>query len=91
MLGFFFPMGLRAVGTLSHAATAWMWGVNGACGVLGSVVAVAISMWVGIQANLIAAAVVYGSLAIPLWFLRSAARPAVRAAGRESALAVAEP
>jgi hypothetical protein len=47
-------------------------------------------MWVGIQANLVAAAIVYGSLAIPLWFLRSAARPAVRATGHESALAVAE-
>jgi hypothetical protein len=91
VLGFFFPMGLRAVGSLSHAATAWMWGVNGACGVLGSVVAVAVSMWVGIQANLIVAAVVYGSLAIPLWLLRSAVRPAVRATGHESAPVVAEP
>ena len=43
-----------------------MWGVNGACGVLGSVLAVAVSMWVGINANLIAAAVIYAALAVPL-------------------------
>lgn len=66
VLGFFFPMGLRAVGNLSPSATAWMWGVNGACGVLGSVLAVAVSMWVGINANLMAAAVIYAALAIPL-------------------------
>jgi hypothetical protein len=70
VLGFFFPMGLRTVGSLSPAATAWMWGVNGACGVLGSVLAVAVSMWVGIQANLIAAACIYGGLAVPLVLLR---------------------
>jgi hypothetical protein len=71
VLGFFFPTGLKAVGSLSPAATAWMWGVNGACGVLGSIVAVAISMWIGIQANLFAAAGIYGALAVPLMILRS--------------------
>jgi hypothetical protein len=73
ILGFFFPTGLRAVGNLSPAATAWMWGVNGACGVLGSVIAVAISMWIGIQANLIAAATIYTGLLVPLLVLRSSA------------------
>ena len=70
VLGFFFPTGLRTVGRLSPAATAWMWGVNGACGVLGSVMAVAVSMWVGIQANLFAAALIYAGLAAPLVRLR---------------------
>ena len=73
ILGFFFPTGLRAVGNLSPAATAWMWGVNGACGVLGSVVAVAISMWIGIQANLLGAAFIYVGLLVPLAVLRSSA------------------
>ena len=72
LLGFFFPTGLRAVGAVSPAATAWMWGVNGACGVLGSVVAVGISMWVGIQANLFTAAVIYGALLVPLSVLKGA-------------------
>jgi SAM-dependent methyltransferase len=72
VLGFFFPTGLKAVGSVSPAATAWMWGVNGACGVLGSVLAVAVSMWVGIHANLIAAAGIYAGLAVPLLALRRA-------------------
>jgi hypothetical protein len=50
-----------------------MWGVNGACGVLGSVMAVAVSMWVGIQANLFAAALIYAGLAAPLVLLRRVA------------------
>lgn len=73
IMGFFFPAGMRAVGRLSQDATAWMWGVNGACGVLGSIMAVAISMWIGIQANLFAAAVMYAFLAIPLLVLGRAA------------------
>jgi hypothetical protein len=70
LLGFFFPVGMRAVDAISHEATAWMWGVNGACGVLGSIVAVGISIWIGIQANLIAAAAIYAALTVPLWALQ---------------------
>ena len=65
LLGFCFPMGMRLVGKLSNDATAWMWGVNGACGVLASIVAVAISMWAGINTNLAIAAVMYLLLLIP--------------------------
>ncbi len=51
-----------------------MWGVNGACGVMASILAVMISMWLGIQANLLAAASLYGLLLIPMRRL-SATRP----------------
>ncbi len=63
-LGCCFPMGMRLVDARSPAATAWMWGLNGAAGVLASIVAVAISMWGGIHANFIVAAVCYASLAL---------------------------
>jgi hypothetical protein len=43
-----------------------MWGVNGACGVMASTIAVAVSMWVGIGANLWIAAALYGLLTVPL-------------------------
>jgi hypothetical protein len=66
LLGACFPVGMRLVGRLSDAATAWMWGVNGACGVIASVVAVAVSMWVGIDTNLLAAAALYAALTVPL-------------------------
>jgi hypothetical protein len=66
LLGCAFPLGMRLVGRLSPAATAWMWGVNGACGVMASTIAVAVSMWVGIGANLWIAAALYGLLTVPL-------------------------
>jgi hypothetical protein len=74
LLGCAFPLGMRLVGRLSPSATAWMWGVNGACGVMASTMAVAVSMWVGIGANLWIAAALYALLAVPLAVL-AAARP----------------
>jgi hypothetical protein len=57
--------------------------------VLGSVVAVAISMWIGIQANLFAAAAIYVGLLVPLLVLRSsAASSMVSMKTRSSAVAV---
>jgi hypothetical protein len=69
LLGFCFPIGMRLVGRHSDEATAWMWGVNGACGVLASIAAVAISMWVAIDANLVVAAALYALLLIPMQVL----------------------
>jgi hypothetical protein len=66
VIGCCFPIGMRLVRGHSESVTAWMWGVNGAAGVLASIVAVMISMWLGIGANLIVAAVLYASLAWPL-------------------------
>lgn len=65
-LGFCFPIGLRLVGGRAPELTAWMWGVNGACGVMASIVAVMVSMWLGIQVNLFIAASLYLLLAIPM-------------------------
>jgi hypothetical protein len=77
-LGFCFPIGMRLVGRISGDATPWMWGVNGACGVLASVLAVALSLWAGgIHTNLYLAAGMYALLAVPanvLW--RKGARAA---------------
>jgi SAM-dependent methyltransferase len=65
LLGFCFPLGMQLVGRISNDATAWMWGINGACGVLASIAAVAISMWLGINTNFIIAAILYLLLVIP--------------------------
>jgi hypothetical protein len=75
LMGFFFPIGMRLVGRHSDEATAWMWGVNGACGVLASIGAVAISMWVAIDANLVVAAALYLSLLAPMAALHLQQRP----------------
>jgi hypothetical protein len=69
-LGLCFPVGLRLVRRLSGDAMPWMWGVNGAFGVLASVSAVGISMWGSIHMSLFAATIAYALLAIPaiaLW------------------------
>ena len=75
-LGLCFPIGLRLVSRLSEGALPWMWGINGAAGVLASVLAVAVSMWMGISTSLYVAAAAYALLALPglqLW-RRAAAR-----------------
>lgn len=69
LLGCCFPIGMRLVGRLSDTAAAWLWGINGACGVLASVLAVAISMWGGIDTNLVIAATLYLLLVLPLSWL----------------------
>ena len=64
-LGCCFPLGLRLLGRHSDRVSAWMWGVNGACGVMASILAVMGSMWLGIHVNLLIAAALYALLAMP--------------------------
>ena len=71
-LGYCFPVGLRLVGRHSDRVAAWMWGVNGACGVMASILGVMGSMWLGIHVNLLIAAALYGLLAIPMRRLAAA-------------------
>jgi hypothetical protein len=74
LIGWCFPIGMRLVRVHSTQVTAWMWGVNGAAGVLASIVAVMVSMWMGIQANLLIAAALYVLLAWPMRRLAGLAR-----------------
>ena len=68
-LGMCFPIGMRLVGRHSDRITAWMWGVNGATGVIASILAVMGSMWLGINSSLFFAAALYALLAVTgLWF-----------------------
>ena len=75
LLGLCFPIGMRLVQRLSDGAAPWMWGVNGACGVLGAVTAVGVSMWAGIGASLLVAAALYASVGVYAYTL-AGARPA---------------
>lgn len=65
LLGFCFPIGQRLIGEISADALPWMWGINGAFGVLASILAVLVSMWLGIQANLWIAASAYLLVVLP--------------------------
>lgn len=75
-MGCCFPIGMRLVGRQSDRVTAWMWGVNGAAGVMASIVAVMVSMWLGIHANLLMAGILYMLLLFP-WSRLASARPGV--------------
>ena len=70
-MGMCFPLGLRLFREYSRGCLPWMWGVNGATGVLASVFAVAVSMWSGIETSLMIAIVCYALLALPAGVLRS--------------------
>jgi hypothetical protein len=65
LLGACFPWGVRLLRAVP-ALVPWAWGLNGACGVLASVVAVGTSIWVGIDANFWTAGVIYLALSVPL-------------------------
>ena len=71
-LGMCFPIGMRLVGRHSDRITAWMWGVNGASGVIASILAVMGSMWLGINSSLFLAAALYALLTVPMWRLAKA-------------------
>ena len=70
-MGMCFPLGLRLFRNYSSDCLPWMWGINGATGVLASVFAVAISMWSGINTSLLVAIGCYALLALPAGFLQA--------------------
>ncbi|HXH07791.1 MAG TPA: hypothetical protein VNI83_14500, partial [Vicinamibacterales bacterium] len=76
LLGACFPVGLRLAGRHAPLVTAWLWGVNGAFGVLASIAAVAVSMWAGIDWNFAAAAGLYLVLVPAMRALLTSARAA---------------
>jgi hypothetical protein len=62
LLGFAFPTGMKLVEAVDPAPTPWFWGINGATGVLASVLAVMLGMAYGIRVTLAAAALCYLAL-----------------------------
>jgi hypothetical protein len=73
-LGFFFPVGMRLLGAANPAAQSWMWGLNGALGVMGTLASTMISMTMGIRACLLFGALCYLLLALPMRVLSDAGR-----------------
>ena len=72
LLGFGFPTGMRLIGAIDPKPTPWFWGINGAAGVLASIVAVVLSIALGISATLIGGALCYFSLIAPALALHQA-------------------
>ena len=62
LLGFGFPTGIRIVAALDAQATPWLWGVNGAAGVLAGGLALVVGMMFGIGSTLLIAGFCYVAL-----------------------------
>jgi hypothetical protein len=67
LLGFAFPTGMRLVEAIDKEPTPWFWGINGATGVLASVLGVMLSMSLGINVTMLISAACY-LLLIPTSF-----------------------
>ena len=59
LMGFGFPTGMRLISLIDRKPTPWLWGVNGAAGVLASIVAVACSIAYGISVTLMVGGICY--------------------------------
>jgi hypothetical protein len=59
LMGFAFPTGMRFVSAIDRRPTPWFWGINGAAGVLASVMAVGISIALGISTTLTIGSICY--------------------------------
>lgn len=62
LAGFGFPTGMRLVEIVDRRPTPWFWGINGAAGVLASIVAVGVSIAYGISVTLGIGALCYLAL-----------------------------
>ncbi len=76
LMGFGFPTGLRLTEKFDSRATSWFWGINGAAGVLGSSIAIACNIALGIDQTLIIAGVCYALLSISFIMLSKAQKHA---------------
>jgi MFS family permease len=74
LLGFAFPTGMRLVSAIDAQPTPWFWGINGATGVLASVLGVIFSISFGINVTMLIAAACY-LLLIPASLALLAMRP----------------
>jgi hypothetical protein len=59
LMGYGFPTGIAITSAIDDRPTPWFWGINGAAGVLASIVAVATSIANGISATLTVGAICY--------------------------------
>jgi hypothetical protein len=58
-MGYGFPTGMRLISAVDRTPTPWFWGINGAAGVLASILAVACSIAFGISTTLLIGALCY--------------------------------
>jgi hypothetical protein len=89
LMGCAFPHGARLVQRRDADALAWMWGANGAAGVVASIAAVMISMTLDIETNLWLAALAYALLPLAARRLALDDRPRVAPASATTTVGAA--
>lgn len=67
MLGFGFPTGMALAERKGSTATAWFWGINGAAGVMGSALAIALNITWGLDRTMLLGALCYALLGAVAW------------------------
>ena len=67
LMGMAFPLGIRLLEYDGKEMIPWVWGVNGACSVMGSIIAWGLSLNFGYTVTLWAAAAVYGSACLVMF------------------------
>lgn len=78
LLGVPFPAALRRVGDRAPSRIPWLWAINSAMSVLGTVVAILIALHAGINATLLTGVALYvGALGLSRVVLRDASAPQV--------------
>lgn len=78
LMGFAFPTGMALVERVDREPTPWFWGVNGATGVLASVLAVMVGMAFGINVTMFVAGLCYLALIPTALALLSLSAPGTR-------------
>jgi len=82
LMGMPFPMGIKVVSEEAREIVPWVWGVNGATSVMGSVLAVMLSINFGFRVALLVGTAIYLGvllLARTVRVERASAAPAARA------------
>ncbi|TAL37717.1 MAG: hypothetical protein EPN97_04790 [Alphaproteobacteria bacterium] len=64
LMGYGFPTGMEMARQAHARSTAWFWGINGAAGVMGSSLAIAINIGAGIDRAMFISALCYAVLAV---------------------------
>ncbi len=86
LMGFAFPTGMQMVNAIDTRPTPWFWAVNGAAGVLGAGIAVAVGIQFSIDASLRLGAACYFLLAPVALGLARSGDAAIRQPKRSSAV-----
>ena len=69
-MGMAFPLGIAALRSKPRGAIAWAWSINGVCSTLGSVLAIALSIWLGFHWTILLMLSVYAAAAVVFDLLR---------------------